>query len=63
MENLELDQYDIEELDDEGEYEAMDPALRRQVEAKLRRRDKELERAKGIHKTAAFLQDGSIIYV
>ncbi|KTW26243.1 MCM DNA helicase complex subunit MCM2 [Pneumocystis jirovecii RU7] len=57
MENLELDQYDIEELDDEGEYEAMDPALRRQVEAKLRRRDKELERAKGIHKTAAFLQD------
>ncbi|KAG4303902.1 hypothetical protein PORY_002691 [Pneumocystis oryctolagi] len=57
MPNLELDQYDIEELDDEGEYEAMDPALRRQVEAKLRRRDKELERAKGIHKTAAFLQE------
>ncbi|KAG5439766.1 hypothetical protein PCANB_000048 [Pneumocystis canis] len=57
MQNLELDHYDIEELDDEGEYEAMDPALRRQVEAKLRKRDLELSRTKGLHKTAAFLQD------
>lgn len=57
IQNLELDHYDIDELDDEGEYEAMDPALRREVEEKLKRRDKELARAKGLYKTAAFLQD------
>ncbi|EMR11584.1 DNA replication licensing factor mcm2 [Pneumocystis murina B123] len=57
VQNIELDHYDIDELDDEEEYEAMDPALRREVEEKLRRRDRELEKAKGLHKTTAFLQD------
>ncbi|WPH00579.1 DNA replication licensing factor mcm2 [Acrodontium crateriforme] len=46
--------YGGRDIDDE-EYEAMDPAARRQLEARLNRQDRELERARRM--PAAFLQD------
>lgn len=42
-ENPEEDNYDIRDIDDE-EYEGMDPATRRQLEARLNRRDREIAR-------------------
>ena len=42
-------------IDDDDEYDAMDPAARRQLEARLNRRDRELARQRNM--PAAFLQD------
>jgi DNA replication licensing factor MCM2 len=42
-------------IDDEDEYDAMDPAARRQLEARLNRRDRELAQQRNM--PAAFLQD------
>lgn len=52
--NLVLDQYDEEDLDDQ-EYDELDPAQRRELEAKLNRRDKQLAKLKRTPR--AFLQD------
>ena len=43
------------DIDDEEEYDAMDPAARRQLEARLNRRDREIERQRKM--PAAFLPD------
>lgn len=43
-------------IDDEEEFDAMDPAARRQLEARLNRRDRELANQRRL--PAAFLQDG-----
>lgn len=48
------DQYDAEDVDD-AEYEAMDPAQRRQVDARLARRDREMDRQRKA--AMAFLPD------
>ncbi|KAF2857947.1 MCM-domain-containing protein [Piedraia hortae CBS 480.64] len=47
--------YGGRDIDDEGEYEDMDIAQRRQLEARLNRRDRELARARNM--PAAFLPD------
>ena len=47
------DGYENIDIDDEGEYEAMDPAERRRLEAQLNRRDREVARRQRI--PAAFL--------
>ncbi|CAB58403.1 MCM complex subunit Mcm2 [Schizosaccharomyces pombe] len=57
QQNLELDRYDIEELDDDNDLEELDIGARRAVDARLRRRDIELDAAAGRTKPAAFLQD------
>jgi DNA replication licensing factor MCM2 len=44
-------------IDDEDDFDAMDPAARRQLEARLNRRDRELARQRN-NLPAAFLQDG-----
>ena len=49
------DQYDARDIDDEGEYDELDVAARRQLEARLNRRDRELARQRRM--PAAFLQD------
>lgn len=49
------DQYAGAEIDDEGEYEGLNPAERRQLEARLNKRDRELARQRRM--PAAFLQD------
>ncbi|KAI9712270.1 MAG: MCM DNA helicase complex subunit [Bogoriella megaspora] len=49
------DAYEGIGIDDEEEYDEMDPAARRQLEARLGRRDRELDRARRM--PAAFLQD------
>lgn len=49
------DMYEARGLDDEGDYDSMNLAERRQLEARLNRRDKEL--AKQRRMPAAFLQD------
>ncbi|KAF2083405.1 MCM-domain-containing protein [Saccharata proteae CBS 121410] len=51
----EADEYEARGLDDEGDYEEMDVATRRQLEARLNRRDRELARQRQM--PAAFLQD------
>ena len=51
----ENDQYDERDIDDDGEYEELDVAQRRQLEARLNRRDRELARQRRM--PAAFLQD------
>ena len=51
----ENDQYAGQDIDDEGEYEELDAATRRQLEARLNRRDRELARRRRM--PAAFLQD------
>src|SRR6266536_343230 len=48
------DQYDARDIDDEGEYDELDVATRRQLEARLNRRDRELARQRRM--PAAFLQ-------
>jgi DNA replication licensing factor MCM2 len=49
------DQYEARDIDDEGEYDELDVAQRRQLEARLNRRDRELARQRRM--PAAFLQD------
>ncbi|TVY20749.1 DNA replication licensing factor mcm2 [Lachnellula arida] len=49
------DQYDARDIDDEGDYEDLDAASRRQLEQRLNRRDRELDRQRRM--PAAFLQD------
>ena len=49
------DNYDAAELDDEGDYEGLDLAERRRLEANLNRRDREIARQRRM--PAAFLQD------
>lgn len=51
----ENDQYRGAMLDDEGDYDDLDPAARRQLEARLNRRDREMQRRRQM--PAAFLQD------
>jgi DNA replication licensing factor MCM2 len=48
------DAYDARDIDDEGDYDELDVAARRQLEARLNRRDRELARNRGQN---AFLQD------
>ena len=49
------DAYQGKMIDDEGEYDELDPAARRQLESRLNRRDRELQRRRQM--PAAFLQD------
>ncbi|KAI9799770.1 MAG: MCM DNA helicase complex subunit [Piccolia ochrophora] len=49
------DGYEAADIDDDGEYENLDLATRRQLEARLNRRDRELARRRQM--PAAFLQD------
>lgn len=49
------DQYEGADIDDEGEYDELDAAARRQLEDRLNRRDRELARQRRM--PAAFLQD------
>lgn len=49
------DQYAGADIDDDGDYEGLDPAERRRLEARLNKRDRELAREKRM--PAAFLQD------
>jgi len=51
----ENEQYQGAMVDDEGDYEELDAAARRQLEARLNRRDRELARRRQM--PAAFLQD------
>lgn len=51
----ENDEYGGVGIDDEGDYEELDAATRRQLEARLNRRDRELARRRAM--PAAFLQD------
>ena len=59
QERAEADFYDPENLDDEGDYDDLDPETRRLVEAKLNRRDKELARRGGLQRPPAFLDSGT----
>lgn len=54
----ETDFYDPANLDDENDYEDLDPETRRRVEAQLNRRDKELARRGGLQQPPAFLDSG-----
>lgn len=54
-ERRENDAYQGRMIDDEGEYDELDPAARRQLEARLNRRDREFKRRQRM--PAAFLQD------
>jgi len=49
------DQYGGADIDDEGDYDELDVATRRQLEARLNKRDRELARQRRM--PAAFLQD------
>ena len=49
------DAYEVRGVDDEGDYDSMNLAERRQLEARLNKRDRELARQRRI--PAAFLQD------
>jgi DNA replication licensing factor MCM2 len=51
----ENDRYDERGIDDDGDYDELDVAQRRQLEARLNRRDRELARQRRM--PAAFLQD------
>ncbi|KAL9600212.1 MAG: hypothetical protein Q9219_003355 [cf. Caloplaca sp. 3 TL-2023] len=51
----ENDAYVGDDIDDEGDYEELDAATRRQLEARLNKRDRELARRRRM--PAAFLQD------
>ncbi|RPA84574.1 MCM-domain-containing protein [Ascobolus immersus RN42] len=55
QERPELDVYEDIDIDDEGEYEELDLAGRRQLDAKLDRRDRELQRRRRMPN--AFMQD------
>lgn len=54
-ENRDDDQYRGDMLDDEGDYEDLDPAARRLLEARLNRRDREIQRRRQM--PAAFMQE------
>ncbi|KAL9056071.1 MAG: hypothetical protein Q9162_003133 [Coniocarpon cinnabarinum] len=54
-EQRENDAYHGAMIDDEGDFEELDPAARRQLEARLNRRDREMQRRRQM--PAAFLQD------
>lgn len=54
-ENREDDQYSDRDIDDEGDYDALDGAERRRLELQLNKRDRELARQRKM--PAAFLQD------
>lgn len=56
--NLEADTYDPDDIDDTEGYAEMSAAERRQVDARLARRDRELAREQG-RRPAAFLQGDS----
>ncbi|KAG9242214.1 putative DNA replication licensing factor mcm2 [Calycina marina] len=45
------DQYDARDIDDEGEYDELDLASRRQLEARMKKRDQQVKR------TGAFMED------
>src|SRR5438045_5278023 len=49
------DKYETVGIDDEGDYDELDLSTRRQLEARLNRRDRELARQRRM--PAAFLQD------
>ncbi|CCX31556.1 MCM2/3/5 family-domain-containing protein [Pyronema domesticum] len=51
--NLRLDQYEGADVDDEGDYDELDAATRRRIDAQLNKRDAALRR----RMPAAFLQD------
>jgi DNA replication licensing factor MCM2 len=51
----ENDRYDERDIDDDGDYDELDVAARRQLEDRLNRRDRELNRQRRM--PAAFLQD------
>ena len=51
----ENDAYEGADIDDEGEYDELDPVARRQLEARLNKRDRELARRRRM--PAAFLHD------
>ncbi|GFF33794.1 DNA replication licensing factor mcm2 [Aspergillus udagawae] len=53
--DAENDRYQGEYIDDDGDHEELDIATRRQLEARLNRRDRELDRRRRM--PAAFLQD------
>ena len=53
--NRENDTYEGADIDDEGDYEELDPAKRRELEQRMRKRDAELARRRRM--PAAFLQD------
>ena len=55
----EADFYDPTNLDDEGDYDDLDPEARRRVEAQLNRRDRELAKRGGLQRPPAFLDSGS----
>jgi len=59
QERAQADFYDPENLDDDGDYDDLDPETRRLVEAKLNRRDKELARRGGLQPPPAFLDSGT----
>jgi len=48
----EEDQYDEEELDDEGDYEALSPTARREAEKKMKSRDKQRRRVSEYNSSA-----------
>ena len=54
----EADFYDPTNLDDEGDYDDLDPEARRRVEAQLNRRDRELAKRGGLQRPPAFLDSG-----
>jgi DNA replication licensing factor MCM2 len=58
-ERAEEDFYDPTNLDDEADYDDMDVAARRAVEAKLNKRDRELARRGGLQRPPAFLDSGT----
>jgi len=45
----------MDNIDDENIYDDLDPEMRRQVEAKLNRRDRELAKRGGLQRPPAFL--------
>ncbi|KAJ9205337.1 hypothetical protein DTO164E3_1315 [Paecilomyces variotii] len=53
--NTQDQMYRGHDIDDDGEYDELDPAARRQLEARLNKRDRELARRRRM--PAAFLQD------
>jgi DNA replication licensing factor MCM2 len=54
----EADFYDPTNLDDEVDYDDLDPETRRRVEAQLNRRDRELAKRGGLQRPPAFLESG-----
>ena len=53
----EANQYRGRDIDDEGDYDQMDMAQRRQLEARLNRRDRELARERRMPRAAQLPED------